>query len=168
VIVAIGMDPGPTPGFVKLTYSEQRLIDVAVIQCSFNQALDVLNMWLRPLHEANRSRSLARSGRNELYFQGEKFVISQGSYRTGSPGARTRELAGSAETLAVTAGCVVSMRDASTAKAWATNARLEAAGVYDATVGMTHARDAARHALYTACKDAQIPDPLSRKAKRRA
>lgn len=156
MIVAIGMDPGPTPGFVKLTYSEQRLIDVAVIQCTFNQALGVLQWWLDTLPR----RAV------ELYFQGEKFVISQGSYRTGSPGARTRELAGSAETLAVTAGCVTVMRDASTAKAWATNARLEAAGVYEPTVGMTHARDAARHALYTACKDALIPDPLSRKARR--
>lgn len=158
MIVAIGMDPGPTPGFVKLTYSDQRLLDIAVVQCSFNQALDVLEMWLLPLSK--------QRPRVERYFQGEKFVISRGSYRSGSPGARTRELAGSAETLAITAGCVTTMRSASEAKAWASNGRLEAAGLYDATVGMVHARDAARHALYTACKDANIPDPLSRKARR--
>lgn len=165
MIVAIGMDPGPTPGFVKLTYSKQRLIGVQVVQCTLNCALDVLSMWLHPLHEMNRKRT-AHGARTELYFQGEKFVIGPGSYRSGSPGARTRDLAGSAETLAVTAGCVVSARSASVTKAWASNGRLEAAGLLEATVGMVHARDAARHALYTACKDANIPDPLSRKARR--
>lgn len=166
MIVVIGMDPGPTPGLVKLIYGDtHRLLDVAVVQCTANQALDVLQMWLRPLSENNRT-----VGRGtplvRVYFQGEKFVIGPKSYRSGSAGARTRELAGSASVLATTHGAYVNDRDASTAKTWATNARLEKAGLYAPTAGMVHARDAARHALYTACKDALIPDPLSRKAKR--
>jgi hypothetical protein len=60
----------------------------------------------------------------------------------------------------------VCLRTAAVAKAWATDIRLGRTGLLDETKGMTHARDAARHALYTACKEGNIPDPLSRKAKR--
>jgi hypothetical protein len=49
-------------------------------------------------------------------------------------------------------------------KPWATDERLEAAGLLDLTKGMRHARDAARHALFTAVKDGGVPDPLSKHA----
>lgn len=163
MIVAIGMDPGPTPGLVKLTYALGRLMTVHVIQCSANSALDVLELWF-----------LDVPTKAELYFQVEKFVIGTKSYRSGSPGARTRDMVGSAVTLAQShlsgngapKGSVV-IRTASETKAWASDGRLEAAGVLGDLKGMTHAKDAARHALYTACKDGNIPDPFSIKAKRR-
>lgn len=155
MIVAVGMDPGPKPGLVKLVYSEQRLVGVYVVQCSLNCALDTLETWLRQAE-----------GLSEIYVQVEKFVIGSGSYRAGSPGRRTRDLVGSALTLATGYGAHALQRPASDAKTWASNGRLLAAGIEADVKGMPHARDAARHALYTACKDANIPDPFSRRAKR--
>lgn len=163
MIVAIGMDPGPTPGLVKLTYVVDRLMEVHVIQCSANCMLDVLDAWFRGVPT-----------KAELYFQAEKFVVGTKSMRAGSPGARTRDMVGSTTTLAQThlsgsgapKGSVV-IRTASETKAWASNGRLEAAGIFGDLKGMTHAKDAGRHALYTACKDGLIPDPFSIKAKRR-
>ena len=157
MIVAIGMDPGPTPGLVKLTYALGQLMDVAVVQCSANTALDILHLWLSPVAKA------------ELYFQVEKFV------RGTKPGpSRTADMVGSAVTLVQSSlsskGAPkgsVQVRNAATAKAWGTDKRLEQAGLADDLVGMRHAKDAARHALYTAVHDGGIPDPLSRKARRR-
>jgi hypothetical protein len=155
VIVAIGMDPGPIPGIVRLTYSDDRdLLMADVVQCSAHTALDLLEVLLR-----------VPAG-TEVYFQVEKFVIGKGSYRSGSPGARTRDMVGSAITM-VQSGrlCVVTQRPAVAAKQWATDKRLDAAGLLDEVKGMQHAKDAARHALYTAVAEGKIPDPLSRKAK---
>jgi hypothetical protein len=149
------MDPGPTPGIVRLTYSDDRdLLMVDVVQCSAHTALDLLEVLLR-----------VPAG-TEVYFQGEKFVVGKGSYRTGSPGARTRDMVGSAVTM-VQSGrlCVVTLRSASQAKQWATDKRLDAAGLLGEVKGMQHAKDAARHALYTAVAEGKVPDPLSRKAK---
>lgn len=153
IIVAIGMDPGPTPGLVRLTYSEQRLISVEVVQCTANVWARVLTSWL-----ADQRRVPC-----ETYFQGEKFVIGRSSYRSGSPGAVTRDMVG--ESVQVCVGrAIVTLRSASETKAWATDKRLDAAGITRHTKGMTHARDAARHALFTAVAEGNIPDPLSRKA----
>jgi hypothetical protein len=156
VIVAIGMDPGPIPGIVRLTYSDDRdLLMVDVVQCSAHTALDLLEVLLR-----------VPAG-TEVYFQVEKFVIGKGSYRSGSPGARTRDMVGSAITM-VQSGrlCVVTQRPAVAAKQWATDKRLDAAGLLDEVKGMQHAKDAARHALYTAVYEGNIPDPFSKKARR--
>ena len=154
MIVAIGMDPGPTPGLVKLVYAEAKLIQVNVVQCSLNCALDVLNLWLAA-HVAD----------TEVYVGVERFVIGNGSYRSGSAGARTRDLVGSALVSAQTHGAIGVQRSAVEVKAWATDMRLSAAGLTPHVKGMTHARDAARHALYTACKDGAVPDPLSKRGR---
>lgn len=152
MIVAIGMDPGPTPGLVHLIYSESKLLQVGVVQCSANEALDVLGMWLQRVN-----------GKAEVYFGIEAFV-DRVKGRASAAGNRTRDMVGSSLVLAQAHGAYGMQRPAVTVKAWATDARLQAAGLLSATKGMTHARDGARHALYTACKDARMPDPLSRKA----
>jgi hypothetical protein len=51
-------------------------------------------------------------------------------------------------------------RCAADVKPWATDKRLEAAGMLGHTSDMKHANDAARHALYTAKHDARMEDPL--------
>lgn len=156
MIVAIGMDPGPTPGLVKLTYSEQRLLTVDVVQCTASCFLDILQMWLRGLPKGSAC---------ERYFGVERYVrnLRGGG---GQAGALTRDMVGSALTLATAGGCHSAQRSAVEVKAWATNLRLTTAGLYEPTQGMPHARDAARHALFTAVADGKIPDPLSRKAQR--
>src|SRR5690348_8337640 len=149
------MDPGPTPGIVQLTYAGTGvLLDVKVIQCSANCALDLLEVLFAATPPA------AWVG-----FGVEKFVIGRGSYRSGSAGARTRDMVGSAQVLAMTHGVHVATRSASEVKAWALDKRLAEAGLIAPTKGMQHARDAARHALYTAVADGKVPDPLSRRVR---
>jgi hypothetical protein len=149
------MDPGPTPGLVCLTYSQVALVSVRVVQASANCALDVLQMWFESLPAVA-----------EVYFQAELFVVGTKSFRAGSPGARTRDMVGSAVTLAGTHNVHTELRNAAAAKAWAKDERLEKAGLLGHLVGMKHAKDAARHALYTACHEGNIPDPFSKKARR--
>lgn len=159
MIVAIGMDPGETVGLCRLTYTaDSELIMVDVVQCTRNTSLDLLQVLLRaPKH-------------TEIYFQVERYVrnLRGGG---GPAGSRTRDLVGSAVTLAGAEAhlnktrTVVTQRSASDAKTWATDKRLTAAGLMQATKGMGHARDAARHALQTAVAEGNIPDPFSKKAK---
>jgi hypothetical protein len=104
----------------------------------------------------------------------ERFVLGAKSYRSGSPGGVTRDLVGQLieafndhdSTADGRLGGRFFQRNASQVKAWATDARLDAAGLLAATKGMTHARDAARHALFAAVHDGGIPDPLSQRAQR--
>lgn len=163
MIIAIGMDPGPKPGLVKLTYSDGLLVDIAVVQCTANVALDVLQMWLTGVPD------LA-----EVYFGVERYV-DRASGRSSKAGQRTRDLVGSALTLVQTnlsapgapkGGNV--QNNAGRVKSWATDGRLLAAGLLEPTKGMTHSRDAARHALFTAVHEGKVPDPYSKRGRRNA
>lgn len=154
-IRAIGIDVGPTPGLVGLLYRDNQLTKVDVIQCSAGM-----------LEYAWGALVFPWIGVAEVYVQAERFVIGTKSYRTGSPGARTRDMVGEVAQLASAAGVHLTLRSAVETKAWATDRMLEAAGLLTATKGMTHARDGARHALYTAVTEGKIPNPLSRKARR--
>lgn len=161
MIVAIGMDPGPKPGLVKLTYSDGVLIDVHVVQCTANCALNILQLWLTGVPAAA-----------EVYFGVERYVDRKVG-RSGAAGQRTRDLVGSALTLVQTElsrpGAPKggnSQNSASRVKSWATEGRLLAAGLLEPTKGMTHARDGARHALFTAVHDGRCPDPYSKKARK--
>lgn len=161
MIVAIGMDPGPKPGLVRLTYSDATLVAVEVVQCTANCALNILQMWVTGVPT-----------NAELYFGVERYVDRKVG-RSGAAGQRTRDLVGSALTLVQVslsqAGAPKggnSQNNAARVKKWADNGRLEAAGLWDPTAGMQHARDAARHALFVAVEDGNCPDPYSRKARR--
>lgn len=161
MIVAIGMDPGPKPGLVKLTYSDGLLVDVGVVQCTANCALDILQMWLTGVPTSA-----------EVYFGVERYVDRKVG-RSGAAGQRTKDMVGSALTLVQTSlsapgapkgGNV--QNTAARVKAWATEGRLKAAGLWAPTEGMRHTRDAAKHALFTAVDAGKCPDPYSRKARR--
>lgn len=161
MIVAIGMDPGPKPGLVKLTYSDSVLIDVHVVQCTANCALDILQLWLTGVPT-----------KAEVYFGVERYVDRKVG-RSGAAGQRTKDMVGSALTLVQTElsrpGApkgAVNQNNAARVKAWATEGRLRAAGLWAPTEGMRHTRDAAKHALYVAVADGKCPDPYSRKARR--
>lgn len=156
-IRAIGIDPGPTPGLVGLLFSDSKLIKTDVIQCSGSMVGHAFEMLLKGYKDVPGI---------EVYLQVEKFVISRGSYRTGSAGARTRDMVGDIAAYALRLGIHVTQRSASVTKDWATDTKLRAAGLYDATAGMSHARDAARHAMYTAVHEGNIPNPLSKRAQK--
>lgn len=53
------------------------------------------------------------------------------------------------------------VRPAAQVKPWATDKRLDAAGLLEHTTGMHHARDAARHVLFAAVDAGIARDPLS-------
>jgi hypothetical protein len=154
LIRAIGIDVGPTPGLVGLTYRDGRLIKTDVIQCSAGLVVQSLRVLVAPYGSA------------EVYVGVERFVIGTGSHRTGPAGARTRDMVGEVQQACVSLGVTVVDRPAVEVKRWADDTKLKAAGLLLPTKGMTHARDGARHALFTACHDGNIPNPLSRKARR--
>lgn len=150
----IGVDPGPTPGLVELVYTDRRLVDVHVVQCSLSIAGPVFLALI-----AERSAAAW-----DTTVQIEKFVVSRRSGRSSSAkaGEQTRSLIGALQHEAELLGARCVLEPAVRVKAWATDARLEAAGLLAATKGMTHARDAGRHALFSASANAAMPDPLSK------
>lgn len=155
----IGIDPGPVPGIVIIERGWPDAIKSAVVQCSHTLAPTVLAALL----EDRRTATLV---------QIETFVVGRGSMRSGRHGAVTRDLVGQLRqiwedhdgTSSGRLGGHWFQRSAAAVKPWATDTRLDAAGLLAATKGMRHARDAARHAMFCAVHDAGVPDPLSRKA----
>lgn len=157
----IGIDPGPIPGFVMLDYAAG-VATVDVVQCSWRTASTVLLALLE-------DRPVA------VTVQIEQFVVGRRSSRssTASAGAITRDLIGSLQTVWADHDATPNgrlgghwfVRNAAAVKPWATDARLDAAGLLEATKGMRHARDAARHALYAAVHDGGMSDPLSKAAR---
>lgn len=135
----IGIDPGPTPGIVCISAGGDVL---GVIQCG----ADVLFQVVRDVLDAD--------GRSLIAI--ERFVARG---RASAEQSLTRDQVGNAQ--ALFPGRLV-QRSASEVKPWATDARLEAAGLLEATKGMRHAKDAARHSLFAAVKDGGLPDPLSK------
>ena len=161
----VGIDPGPTPGVVVLDLcdradSEGRWLDYAhVAQVSVDLADSLLTSLLLAHHAPVGSALVAV----------EAFVHS----RKGRSGASrvTRDLVPVLRATTSSYGAAFVERQASQVKAWATDERLDRAAfrvsdrwvnLLDLTKGMRHARDAARHALFAACRDGQLPDPLSK------
>jgi hypothetical protein len=160
----VGIDPGPIPGIVVLSKTPVGTLyaDAQVVQCSHQCAATVL----RSLLYAEPATPTA--------VQIERFVVGRKSMRSAAAGEVTRTLIGELREVWETYDSTTNgrlgghwfERSASQVKPWATDTRLAAAGLLDATKGMRHAKDAARHALYCAVHDGGIPDPLSRKAHR--
>lgn len=97
----------------------------------------------------------------------EKFVLGPRSarLRKSTDGRATLEVIESAKWWAENAGCPVRERSAAQVKPWASDKRLEAAGLLEPTAGFPHARDAARHAMFIAVDTWRLPDPLSQEAR---
>lgn len=150
----IGIDPGPAPGMVELVYLDRKLVGTHVVQCSASIAAPIFLSLL-----AERSTAAWAT-----VVQIEKFVIGRRSGRSSSAhaGEQTRALIGALQHEAQLLGASCVLQPAGLVKPWASDTRLEASGLLIATKGMTHARDAGRHALYAACREANLPDPLSK------
>lgn len=154
----VGIDPGPTPGLVLLecvemprrlceTGTDRVLMTAEVVQCTAGVLFDVL-----------AGIEQQRDGIDLI--AAERFVVSRRSGRssTAGAGAETRDQVGALQRVYP----ALVLRAAGEVKPWATDARLNAAGLLDPCKGLRHARDAARHALFAACRDLGMPDPLSR------
>lgn len=157
-VLVVGIDPGPMPGLVALDYYPDGSIHEArVVQCTANAA-----------EEALRGLLISRASQAYPVVQIEKFVVGRRATRssTASAGAETRRMVELLAHVAEEFDAQVHIRSASEVKPWATDARLEAGGLADLVKGMRHAKDAARHALFAASKNAGIPDPLSKRSTR--
>lgn len=156
----IGIDPGPLPGVVRLSLRMTENTNRAA-WISDAQALQVtpglLVTVLEGINFATEIEAVAY----------ERFVVGRRAAQSSTPaaGARTRNMIGELEAWATGRSWVtLAARSAAEVKPWATDTRLDAAGLLELTKGMRHARDAARHALFCAVKEFGLPDPLSRKA----
>lgn len=152
----LGIDPGATTGFALLRawpYTDLNL----VVQCNHLAARVVLDGLLT--YDEGCPTVIAV----------ERFVVGRRSARssTAKAGEITRNLIGAIQEAADRSSTptTVVMRAAAAVKPWAQD-RLGPSGLLAATTGMTHARDACMHALFAACHDGGLPDPLSRKATR--
>jgi hypothetical protein len=160
--IVIGVDPGPTTGIVGLRYSPTGYLvnTPVVVQCSINAAWVVLDAVVR---SASRNKHGATA---PTVIAVEHFVVGSRSARlAGSVGAKvTRELVERIRGMA-NDDITVTTRAAGHVKPWAHDERLAAANLYRCTQGVSHARDAARHALFAACCDLHVPDPLAKKVR---
>jgi len=158
----IGVDPGPVPGIVLLRFGAGAFGVARVVQCDHLSAPIVFEALLNTDPYA------------PTYVQIERFVVGRRAGRSAhaSAGEVTRDLVGVLRevwedhdaTPKGRLGGHLWQRSAAAVKPWATDARLDAVGLLDATKGMRHAKDAARHALFCAVHDAGLPDPLSKTA----
>ncbi len=148
----IGVDPGPTPGIVRLHIEDGRLVPrwTHVVQCSANVMPEIVGSFLAP----NREWAVT-------VLAVERFV-SRG--RANAAQSLTRDQVGFLT--ATFTHAVIAQNNASRVKAWATDKRLDAAGLLEACKGMRHARDACRHALFAVVDLGHLPDPLSKEWQR--
>lgn len=151
--LVIGVDPGLTTGVFAVEFDDDGQQDGSRIAVQVHGSEGVVPtvqtlLGRRPLHE----HLLAV----------EQFVVSARASKSATPhaGRITRALIAELEDV----GVPLFTRNASMVKTWATDKRLEAAGLLASTKGMGHARDASRHALYAAVRCGYTADPLSRKA----
>lgn len=150
----LGVDPGPTTGMVVLHCLGGHLVPAVVLQCNADAAPTLLALLL------DRFESYAVAI--------EAYVIGPRAASTAAgAGERTRTLIGELTETAHARGTSVHVRSAAQVKPWATDERLDTAGLLATTKGMRHARDAARHALYALVRDRVMPDPMRGRGGRR-
>lgn len=155
MIAGLGLDPGGTTGICLAAWQPGKPEAVSVLarQCPRAEAAEVLGQML------------AGWGLEVTCAQIEDFRVSRRAARIRrAHSTGTAELVADLRDALRLPGIRVYVRPASDGKPWASDKRLKAAGLLDVTRGLPHARDAARHALYTAHFDGLLPDPLSKRA----
>ena len=149
----VGIDPGRVTGIAALSVFDGELTNHSLIQCTH----DVPRWLVRNLFDGAQPV-------DRLVLAVERFVVRNRAARSSDAAAGdiTRDLVGALAVIGDMHGAAVYLRSAAEVKPWATDKRLEAAGVNIHST-MRHAADAARHALFAAVKDCGLPDPLLRK-----
>jgi hypothetical protein len=157
VSAVIGVDPGGITGLAVIVFARgTQQYDYAE-----PKYVGVYGEYTEPaeLFEQVRFWAGAMPG---IRLAAERFVVSRRAGRSATAGAGTtaRNILGELTAFNRT-GVPLSLRTASEVKKWATDKRLDAAGLLKPTIGKPHARDAARHALFSLVADLGCPDPLS-------
>lgn len=152
-VSAGGIDTGPHTGIFAAWWhpGDFRLLWALAWQCENAGAPGMLAM----LCEYRGAPPVQR-------WQMEDFRIAPGG--RGGRGSATLACLRELYAVLVTAGASVSLRAAGNVKPWATDKRLKAAGLAVLAGTSRHVNDGARHMLFTACHDGQLPDPLSERA----
>ena len=158
----IGIDPGPQPGLVCIDFGISTPWWPTVLpqaaQCDPDTSLKMFSMWLR------------EGSGCDVLVGCESFVRSRRAGRISHAGAasKTEQMIEAFHNQFLTrmrGEWRWTTNNAARVKSWAKHERLDAAGLLEVTNGMTHARDAARHAMFVAVHDGGAPDPLSRRAR---
>ena len=150
---ALGIDPGPHTGLYAAWWDPQdwALEHCIARECAAADAAAALHEMLHghdggwPVHTAGIEAFVARRKSVKLHGVRANHVVVQVAELTGV-------LAGY--------GIPVIARPAGMVKPWATDKRLEAAGLLKLAGSSPHVKDAGRHLLFSACQ-AGLPDPLS-------
>lgn len=148
-MIIIGVDPGSTTGLAVLTLVDGRYWCEQVLQVPAGDVPKVFeDLFSWDIDSTTRIAT-------------EAFMIRGRAARSRTPkgGEHARRINGWIH--GTFPDRMVTSRSASQVKKWATDRRLAAAGILEQTKGMSHARDAQRHALFAARMDLQWPDPLS-------
>lgn len=153
VLCVIGVDPGVTTGLAIAYWDDESWAWPGAYQCDAGSAPALLN-WLAGLHG-----TLMRSAV-------EEFRAGTGAGARGATATLTRTLAEDLTSVLEYRKVPVKTRPAATVKPWATDKRLEKAGLMEICRGQPHAADAMRHLLFCAVHDCGVPDPLSRRSYR--
>jgi hypothetical protein len=151
----VGIDPGLTTGVFAVEFGDDGALVGSRFAVQIHGSEGVVPMV---------QTFLALRPAAEPLLAVEQFVVSARAARSATPhaGRVTRALIAELGDLEVP----IFTRNAAMVKTWATDRRLDAAGLLDSTKGMGHARDASRHALYAAVRCGYTNDPLSTKAVR--
>jgi len=146
----LGVDPGRTTGIALLDAGGAAVL----VQSSPEGVLTIVEALFRRTVDQGSGVALSV----------ERFVSGPRSGKLATPvgAAIARQLIGELTAWARATDVVVYLRSAGEVKPWATDARLNEIKVV--RVGMPHAADALRHALYTGVKAYGFPDPLSRRS----
>jgi hypothetical protein len=153
MIRVIGVDPGLTTGIGVLDWDTDHPLELGahVAQCDSGMAMALV-------------ASLIEEAPGHVGVAVERYV--SGLAREGGAAVATRSLVEHLAVLAEERADVGWLRPAHQVKAWATEPRMQAAGLVAVAKGMAnHGLDGLRHALYAACHDAGLPDPLGRRAR---
>lgn len=155
--LVIGIDPGFTTGVAGLWCVAKELRVSWVNQCASSQDVidEIHTIW---------SHCLKFGVPTQLRLAIERFVLSPRAARVSytKPVQLTQTVIESVIGEFQRSGSI-HLRAAVAVKPWATDSRLHALGLLDASIGLPHARDAVRHALYEAVHAGLLPDPLSKK-----
>lgn len=163
--LVVGIDPGLTTGLFAIKYPGDCDLPAGhAVECRSNGPIAAQihgSEGVVPFVETLLARNAA-----ERLIAIEQFVVGARAARSSSAhaGRVTRALVTEVSRLANDLCVDVFTRSAAMVKPWATDKRLDAAGLLQHCTGMGHARDAARHALYAAVHCGLLADPLSRKA----
>lgn len=158
-LAALGIDTGPHTGFFAAWWS--RATWELQYALAFECAAVMAPSMLRVLMEVPAVPMVKVAGIEAFTARGRSQRLA--GVRIAAMHAEQHEL------LAVLNHCGVHClaRPAGTVKPWATDKRLEAAGLLKLAGTSPHIRDAGRHMLFSACQ-AGLPDPLSSVARKGA